>query len=107
MKRKIDMLELQMEQLQGASENRKQLEDEIVEWEQGQVLTTSPMPMTPNEVSVVTNIEDVNDLNLIDIQRETIQRALNKNKGNRKATAIELGLSERTLYRKIKEYGLQ
>jgi DNA-binding NtrC family response regulator len=56
---------------------------------------------------VVTNIEDVNDLNLIDIQRETIQRALNKNKGNRKATAIELGLSERTLYRKIKEYGLQ
>ena len=107
MKRKIDMLEVQMEQLQGASETRTQLEDEIVEWEQGQVLTTSQMPMTPNEVSVVTNIEDVNDLNLIDIQRETIQRALNKNKGNRKATAIELGLSERTLYRKIKEYGLQ
>lgn len=107
MKRKIDMLEVQMEQLQGASETRTQLEDEIVEWEQGQVLTTSQMPMTPNEVSVVTNIEDVNDLNLVDIQRETIQRALNKNKGNRKATAIELGLSERTLYRKIKEYGLQ
>lgn len=107
MKRKIDMLEVQMEQLQGTSETRTQLEDEIVEWEQGQVLTTSQMPMTPNEVSVVTNIEDVNDLNLIDIQRETIQRALNKNKGNRKATAIELGLSERTLYRKIKEYGLQ
>jgi DNA-binding NtrC family response regulator len=107
MKRKIDMLEVQMEQLQGATETRTQLEDEIVEWEQGQVLTTSQMPMTPNEVSVVTNIEDVNDLNLIDIQRETIQRALNKNKGNRKATAIELGLSERTLYRKIKEYGLQ
>ena len=107
MKRKIDMLEVQMEQLQGASETRTQLEDEIVEWEQGQVLTTSQMPMTPNEVSLVTNIEDVNDLNLIDIQRETIQRALNKNKGNRKATAIELGLSERTLYRKIKEYGLQ
>lgn len=107
MKRKIDMLEVQMEQLQGASETRTQLEDEIVEWEQGQVLTTSQIPMTPNEVSVVTNIEDVNDLNLIDIQRETIQRALNKNKGNRKATAIELGLSERTLYRKIKEYGLQ
>ena len=107
MKRKIDMLEVQMEQLQGTSETRTQLEDEIVEWEQGQVLTTSQMPMTPNEVSLVTNIEDVNDLNLIDIQRETIQRALNKNKGNRKATAIELGLSERTLYRKIKEYGLQ
>ena len=107
MKRKIDMLEVQMEQLQGTSETRTQLEDEIVEWEQGQVLTTSQMPMTPHEVSVVTTIEDVNDLNLIDIQRETIQRALNKNKGNRKATAIELGLSERTLYRKIKEYGLQ
>jgi transcriptional regulator of acetoin/glycerol metabolism len=35
-----------------------------------------------------------------------VSKALAKNAGNRKATAVELGLSERTLYRKIKDYGL-
>ncbi|AWU43648.1 sigma-54-dependent Fis family transcriptional regulator [Blattabacterium sp. (Cryptocercus kyebangensis)] len=37
---------------------------------------------------------------------EFIQKALKKNNGKRKKAAIELGISERTLYRKIKQYGL-
>ncbi|WGH27248.1 MAG: sigma-54 dependent transcriptional regulator [Candidatus Bostrichicola ureolyticus] len=37
---------------------------------------------------------------------EFIRKALTKNNGNRKIAAQELGISERTLYRKIKEYGL-
>ncbi|WP_185857806.1 sigma-54 interaction domain-containing protein [Blattabacterium cuenoti] len=37
---------------------------------------------------------------------EFIQRALKKNNGKRRKTAKELGISERTLYRKIKQYGL-
>jgi DNA-binding NtrC family response regulator len=41
-----------------------------------------------------------------DIERETIRCALERNKGSRKITASELHISERTLYRKIKEYGL-
>ncbi|MCM1483672.1 MAG: sigma-54 dependent transcriptional regulator [Muribaculaceae bacterium] len=40
-------------------------------------------------------------------ERETIRRSLEKNGGRRKATAAELNISERTLYRKIKEYGLE
>ncbi len=40
-------------------------------------------------------------------ERETIRRSLEKNGGRRKATASELNISERTLYRKIKEYGLE
>lgn len=40
-------------------------------------------------------------------ERETIRRTLDKNGGRRKATAAELKISERTLYRKIKEYGLE
>ncbi len=43
---------------------------------------------------------------LQEIEKETIRRSLERNKGNRKVTAAELGLGERTLYRKIKEYGL-
>jgi DNA-binding NtrC family response regulator len=41
-----------------------------------------------------------------DIEKEAIKRALNKYKGRRKEAAEELKISERTLYRKIKEYGL-
>ncbi len=44
---------------------------------------------------------------LEDTERETIRRSLEKNGGRRKATARELNISERTLYRKIKEYGLE
>lgn len=39
-------------------------------------------------------------------EKETIIRALNRNGGKRKNTARELNISERTLYRKIKEFGL-
>lgn len=44
---------------------------------------------------------------LEETEKETIRRALENNGGRRKATAKELGISERTLYRKIKEYGLE
>jgi transcriptional regulator with PAS, ATPase and Fis domain len=36
-----------------------------------------------------------------------IKKALDKNKGKRKYAAQELGISERTLYRKIKEYDIK
>jgi len=44
---------------------------------------------------------------LEDTERETIRLSLERNGGRRKATAAELNISERTLYRKIKEYGLE
>ena len=44
---------------------------------------------------------------LEDVERESIRHALARNGGNRKKAAGELNISERTLYRKIKEYGLE
>ncbi len=44
---------------------------------------------------------------LVDNEREAIAEALERNSGRRKIAARELGISERTLYRKIKEYGLE
>ena len=44
---------------------------------------------------------------LNDLERGLIERVLQKNDGRRKQAALELGISERTLYRKIKEYGLE
>jgi transcriptional regulator with PAS, ATPase and Fis domain len=50
-------------------------------------------------------IEDL--LSLEKQEMEMIRRALDKHRGKRKNAAQELGISERTLYRKIKEYGLE
>lgn len=44
---------------------------------------------------------------LEETERETIRLALERNGGKRKPTAAELNISERTLYRKIKEFGLE
>ena len=52
-----------------------------------------------------TEVEE--SLSLLDSERELIQRALNKHGHRRKQAAAELGISERTLYRKIKEFGLK
>jgi DNA-binding NtrC family response regulator len=46
-------------------------------------------------------------LSLQDSERELIRRALEKHRNKRKYAAEELGISERTLYRKIKEYDLK
>ena len=40
------------------------------------------------------------------IEREAIRHTLKANEGNRERTAKMLGIGERTLYRKLKEYGL-
>ena len=57
------------------------------------------------------NIEDTEEfveesLSLVDKEIELIKKALDKHKGKRKNAADELGISERTLYRKIKEYDI-
>ena len=53
------------------------------------------------------NEEEENEsLNLSELSRQMIERALERNNGNRKKAAEELGISDRTLYRRIKKYGL-
>ena len=46
-------------------------------------------------------------MTLEDTEKETIRRSLERNGGKRRRAAEELNISERTLYRKIKEYGLE
>lgn len=63
---------------------------------------------TPVPTEAYPIAEEVNEEpgSLEDMERETIRKALERNEGNRRAAAESIGLSERTLYRKIKEYGL-
>ncbi|NOZ03475.1 MAG: sigma-54-dependent Fis family transcriptional regulator [FCB group bacterium] len=49
----------------------------------------------------------IGDMTLEDLEREAITRTLQFYNNNRRAAARSLGMSERTLYRKIKEYGLE
>ena len=51
-------------------------------------------------------IEEEETLSLQEKEIELIKKSLERNKGKRKAAAEELGISERTLYRKIKQYDL-
>ena len=56
---------------------------------------------------VTTSQNEQNEsLNLSDIGRQVVEKALERNGGNRKKAAQELGISDRTLYRRIKQYGL-
>ena len=60
-----------------------------------------------NNFDYAETIEEVETLSLLDKEIELIKKALERSKGKRKLAADELGISERTLYRKIKQYNLQ
>lgn len=54
----------------------------------------------------ITHVED-ESLSIEDKEKELIKKALTKNNNKRKYAAQDLGISERTLYRKIKQYEIQ
>ena len=66
-------------------------------------LTNQP---TEGQYSYVETIEAEEPLSLLDKEIEMIKKALERSNGKRKLAAEELGISERTLYRKIKQYDL-
>ena len=71
--------------------------------------TPTPILRQPNVSNgMVDHHEDVEEnLSLADREKEFIVKSLKKHKGRRRDAAAELGISERTLYRKIKEYDIQ
>ncbi len=68
----------------------------------------NPQVIHPHEAedAVAEEINEPETLNLSDLGRQMIEKALERNNGNRKKAAQELGISDRTLYRRIKQYGL-
>ncbi|MBR6305087.1 MAG: sigma-54-dependent Fis family transcriptional regulator [Paludibacteraceae bacterium] len=104
-------------------QNKKDLE-EMKELLQGERLRMTGYGEAPQEVAPTITISqpetpvrkhvdaeeaeeiETGSLRVEDSERELIRKALEVTKGNRKEAAARLGVSERTLYRKIKEYGL-
>lgn len=58
------------------------------------------------EVDDIDEVDDMEDLRLEKLERQAIEKALKRTHNRRKVAAEQLGISERTLYRKIKDYGL-
>ncbi len=67
---------------------------------------SAPAPSVPDKYDFAEEIEEEETLSLQEKEIELIKKALERNRGKRKAAAAELGISERTLYRKIKQYDL-
>ena len=64
----------------------------------------APCPVDDDIQDTEEYVEE--SLSLDEVKKEMIRKALEKHHGNRKSAAQDLNISERTLYRKIKEYGL-
>lgn len=62
----------------------------------------------PHSNDAIQQHEDVEEsLSIMDKEKELIIKALKKHKGKRKDASLDLGISERTLYRKLKEYDIE
>lgn len=59
----------------------------------------------PDDIQQIESVEE--SLSIMDKEKELIEKALKKHRGKRKDAAADLGISERTLYRKLKEYDIE
>ena len=114
MKRDMTEMRQQLNGLLSSSATPAHCQTEIVvgkhaEYESVEEITeTLKHPANPiaSEVEDIVLEDDMPLSTMEDIERDSIRRALERNHGSRKMAANELHISERTLYRKIKEYGL-
>jgi transcriptional regulator with PAS, ATPase and Fis domain len=88
--------------------------DELKEYSNGNgspALTgtsSQPVILHQGSASDIHHHEDVEEsLSIMDKEKELIIKALKKHKGKRKDASLDLGISERTLYRKLKEYDIE
>lgn len=93
-------------------ENGDDVEDSSLDAEDLEVLQIPQKSMAKKPVDekdkyyFAEEIQEEETLSLQDKELELIKKSLERHNGKRKAAAEELGISERTLYRKIKQYNL-
>ncbi|HTE27462.1 sigma-54 interaction domain-containing protein [Flavitalea sp.] len=96
--------------------NNKSFMNELKDLKTEEMMSHSLQPAISNKQPVMIHHghdsidlhEEVEEsLNIMDKEKELILKALKKHKGKRKDAALDLGISERTLYRKLKEYDIK
>lgn len=115
LRREVGMLKKQLDDKQGGAIVSK--EDKKIAVNNATPTITTPQiyiqqPQKPVAEDAIAEeyIEperEPESLNLSDVERQMLEKALERNGGNRKKAALELGISDRTLYRRIKQYGLE
>ncbi len=105
MRREMGELKKQMEEVQGTSHPATTQLSPI-----GSITPITPIsPIGAEDAIAEEYIEpekELENLNLSDMGRQMLEKALERNNGNRKKAAQELGISDRTLYRRLKQFGL-
>ena len=101
-----EMLFKAMLEMKKEIENLKQKVNEILE-NRGSVIKTPISALPAHSDAIEVEFSDQPTPSVDDIQKELIKKALKKHGGKKELAALELKMSIRTLYRKIKEYGLE
>ena len=79
---------------------------EVIPVQEQTTTAVEVIPANDDKYSFAEEIEEEETLSLHDKELELIKKSLERHKGKRKLAAAELGISERTLYRKIKQFDL-
>ena len=85
-------------------QNDKLLDD--FRGEQNNPVITTGQPVVLNNNNIDQHHEVEESLSIMDAEKELIIKALKKHRGKRRDASSDLGISERTLYRKLKEYNI-
>ena len=89
-------------------ESQKQMLPTVMHQPYMQPAQNSAQPVLLQHDGEIQHHENVEEsLNIMDKERELIIKALKKHRGKRKDASSDLGISERTLYRKLKEYDIE
>jgi DNA-binding NtrC family response regulator len=71
------------------------------------IVQSQPMYINQNGNDIHQHEEVEESLSIMEKEKELIIKALKKHKGKRRDASLDLGISERTLYRKLKEYDIE
>ena len=109
MRREMSSLKKQLEDVQGSVHTQPVSQLPPTQLAPATFGNQQPSFNEPEEAVAEEYIEperEPENLNVNDWSRQALEKALNRNGGNRKKAALELGISDRTLYRRLKQYGL-
>ncbi|MEO6220190.1 MAG: sigma-54 dependent transcriptional regulator [Ginsengibacter sp.] len=85
-------------------QNEKLLNDYHLEQTKPVISANQPMMFSNDDIDTHHEVEE--SLSIMDAEKELIVKALKKHRGKRRDASSDLGISERTLYRKLKEYNI-